>query len=106
MTTTTWVAGFRSAVLDPTESFLIQPSRGFRDQSVRQILHLDGGGGALRVLLGNEYGKDPLVIGAARVAVGTGGSTIDPDPDTVPTFGGSAEATIPAGGQLRATRST
>ncbi|WP_331771603.1 GDSL-type esterase/lipase family protein (plasmid) [Embleya sp. NBC_00888] len=101
MTTTTWVAGFRSAVLDPNESFLIQPSRGFRDQTVRQILRLDGGGGALRVLLANEYGKEPLVIGAARVAVGTGGSTIDPDTDTVLTFGGSAEVTIPAGGQLR-----
>lgn len=101
MTTTTWVAGFRSAVLDPNESFLIQPSRGFRDQTVRQILRLDGGGGALRVLLGNDYGKEPLVIGAARVAVGAGGSTIDPDTDTVLTFGGSAEVTIPAGGQLR-----
>ncbi|MFF7245620.1 GDSL-type esterase/lipase family protein [Embleya sp. NPDC008237] len=101
MTTTTWVAGFRSAVLDPNESILIQPSRGFRDQTVRQILHLDGGGTTLRVLLSNEYGKEPLVIGAARVAVGTGEGTIDPATDTVLRFGGAAEVTIPVGGYRR-----
>ncbi|MET7301801.1 hypothetical protein [Embleya sp. NPDC005575] len=42
--TTTWVAGFRSAVLDSNESIQIKPSRGFRDQTVRQILHLNDAG--------------------------------------------------------------
>lgn len=106
MTTTAWVAGFRSAVLSPYETIQIKPSRGFRDQTLRQILHLDGGGEAVRVQLSNEYGKEPLVIAAARVALrAERGDTADaaaetallPGTDTVLRFGGAAEVTVPVG---------
>ncbi|MFD9483700.1 SGNH/GDSL hydrolase family protein [Streptomyces sp. NPDC059991] len=106
MTTTAWVAGFRSAVLSPYETIQIKPSRGFRDQTLRQILHLDGGGEAVRVQLSNEYGKEPLVIAAARVALrAERGDTADaaaetallPGTDTVLRFGGAAEVAVPVG---------
>ncbi|MFD0355015.1 GDSL-type esterase/lipase family protein [Streptomyces sp. NPDC127110] len=100
MTTTAWVAGFRSAVLSPHEGIQLKPSRGFHDQTLRQILHLDGGGEALRVLLSNEYGKEPLLIEAARLAVRTSGSAVDPATDTVLRFGGATEVVIPAGERL------
>ncbi|MFC3499487.1 GDSL-type esterase/lipase family protein [Micromonospora krabiensis] len=44
--------------------------RGFADQTVRQVLHLAGGGEALRVRLTNRYGRAPLTVAAATVAVG------------------------------------
>ncbi|WP_406285450.1 GDSL-type esterase/lipase family protein [Embleya sp. NBC_00896] len=100
MTKTTWVAGFRSAVLSPHEGIQIQPSRGFHDQTLRQVLHLDGGGTAVRVLLDNEYGKEPLVIGAARLAVSAGGSAVDPATDTELRFDGATQVTIPVGGRV------
>ncbi|MFD9903127.1 GDSL-type esterase/lipase family protein [Streptomyces sp. NPDC059063] len=98
--TTTWVAGFRSAVLSPHEATQLKPSRHFHDQTLRQILHLDGGGEALRVLLSNEYGKEPLVIAAAHIAVRTTGSAVDPATDTALRFDGATEVVIPAGGRL------
>ncbi|MEU9143947.1 GDSL-type esterase/lipase family protein [Streptomyces sp. NPDC048349] len=101
MTTTAWVAGFRSAVLSPHEALQIKPSRGFNDQTLRQILHLDGGGEALRVILSNEYGKEPLVIAAARLAVRTSGSAVDPATDTALRFGGATEVVIPVGERLQ-----
>ncbi|MFD9905743.1 GDSL-type esterase/lipase family protein [Streptomyces sp. NPDC059063] len=110
MTATTWVAGFRSAVLSPHETVRINTSRGFRDQTLRQLLHLDGGGAAVRVLLSNEYGKEPLVIGAARVAVGAGsgspaegaaGTAVLPATDHVLRFDGATEVTVPVGAVVR-----
>ncbi|WP_371656329.1 MULTISPECIES: SGNH/GDSL hydrolase family protein [unclassified Streptomyces] len=106
MTTTAWVAGFRSAVLSPHETIQIKPSRGFRDQTLRQILHLDGGGEAVRVQLSNEYGKEPLVIAAARVALrAERGDAVDaaadtallPGTDRPLRFGGADEVTVPVG---------
>ncbi|MEW2524153.1 GDSL-type esterase/lipase family protein [Streptomyces sp. NPDC047071] len=98
--TATWVAGFRSAVLSPYETIQLKQSRGFRDQTLRQILHLDGGGEALRVLLSNEYGKEPLVIGAARIGVRTTGGAVDPATDTALRFGGETQVVIPVGERL------
>ncbi|OAR24262.1 GDSL family lipase [Streptomyces sp. ERV7] len=106
MDTTAWVAGFRSAVLSPHEIIKISPSRGFHDQTLRQILHLDGGGEAVRVRLSNEYGKEPLVIAAARLAIrAERGDAVDPSADTALLpgtdrplrFGGAAEVTVPVG---------
>ncbi|MFD0372863.1 GDSL-type esterase/lipase family protein [Streptomyces sp. NPDC127114] len=99
--TTTWVAGFRSAVLSPYEGIQLKPSRGFHGHTLRQILHLDGGGEAVRVLLSNEYGKEPLVIDAAGLAVRTTGSAVDPATDTELRFGGATEVVIPVGERLR-----
>ncbi|MGW4747750.1 GDSL-type esterase/lipase family protein [Streptomyces sp. NPDC004290] len=95
-----WAAAFRSAVLSPYESIQMKPSRGFHDHTLRQILHLGGGGEALRVLLSNEYGKEPLVVSAARVAVHTEAGAIDPATDTPLYFDGASETVIPAGERL------
>ncbi|GAA0381751.1 SGNH/GDSL hydrolase family protein [Microbispora corallina] len=98
--TPSWTAAFRSAVLSPHETIVLKPSRGFRDQTLRQILHLDGGGEALRVLLTNRYGDRPLVVAAARVAVRKAGGEILPETDAPLTFGGAAEVTVPAYGEV------
>jgi hypothetical protein len=46
--------------------------RSLRDQTVRQIARVSLGGSRVRVEFSNEYGSDPLVIGAAHVALAGG----------------------------------
>jgi lysophospholipase L1-like esterase len=71
--------------------------RALRDQTIRQIVRVSLGGNRVRVLLSNEYGSEPLKIGAAHVAVSAGGSAIAPGSDHALTFGGAPGITIPPG---------
>ncbi|WP_227979696.1 GDSL-type esterase/lipase family protein [Nocardia spumae] len=98
--TSTWLAGFRSAIISPYEQFQLTEPRGFSDATVRQVLHMAGGGRQLRVRLSNRYGRDPLDIGAARIALRKSGSTPIAETDTVVRFGGAERVRIPAGGEL------
>ena len=84
-----WTAGFRTAVISPYEQIQLTEPRGFADQTVRQVLHLAGGGERLRVRLTNRYGRAPLTIGAATAATGHGQATL--------TFDGAGKLTIPPG---------
>ncbi|GGO05004.1 GDSL-type esterase/lipase family protein [Micromonospora parathelypteridis] len=86
-----WAASFRTAVISPYEQLQFSEPRGFADQTVRQVLHLAGGGAALRVRLTNRFGRTPLTIGAATVAVG--------DRRAVLTVGGAGRWVVPAGGE-------
>jgi hypothetical protein len=47
----------------------INVPRALRNQTVRQIAAISISGNRVRVVLSNEYGSKPLVIGAAHVAV-------------------------------------
>jgi hypothetical protein len=71
--------------------------RSLRNQTVRQIATITLGGTRVRVVLSNEYGSDPLVIGAAHVAVAGQGGAIVAGSDRVLTFGGQPTVTIPPG---------
>ncbi|MBM0232212.1 SGNH/GDSL hydrolase family protein [Micromonospora sp. STR1_7] len=86
-----WTAGFRTAVISPYEQLQFSEPRGFADQTVRQVLHMAGGGEAFRVRLTNRYGRTPLTIAAATVVVG--------DRQAVLTVGGAERWVIPAGGE-------
>ncbi|GAA2213712.1 SGNH/GDSL hydrolase family protein [Nonomuraea monospora] len=118
------MAGFRSGVISPYEQIKLAESRGFRDETVRQALVLAGGGDQVRVRLTNRHGREPLTIGAARVALrptGDGpvpeterkarigdvtarevriGDAIVPETEREVRFGGAGEVTIPAGGEV------
>jgi lysophospholipase L1-like esterase len=95
-----WVAGFRSALVSPYEQIQLAQSRGFADQTVRQVLHLAGGGQRLAVRLSNRYGRAPLAVGGARVAVRKAADEIVPETDRELRFGGDAQVTIPAGQEV------
>ncbi|GAA4463882.1 SGNH/GDSL hydrolase family protein [Phytohabitans houttuyneae] len=84
-----WTAGFRSAVISPYEQIQLSEPRGFADQTVRQVLHMAGGGERVRVHLTNRYGRAPLTIGAAAVATGREQAAV--------LFDGAEKLTIPAG---------
>ncbi|MEY2935580.1 MAG: hypothetical protein RL033_6329 [Pseudomonadota bacterium] len=78
-------------------STLSGASRGFDDQTVRQVVQLSAGGSRVRVQLSNLFGTTPLVIGAAHVALSAGGDTVLPDSDRTLTFDGNSTVVIPAG---------
>ncbi len=76
----------------------LPPTPGqFEDQTIRMIARISKGGDQVRVRFENVFGTAPLVIGAAHVALHTGGGNIDPTTDRTLTFGGSTSATIPPG---------
>lgn len=59
------------------------------DQTVRQTVRASVGGSRVRIVLSNEYGTQPLQIGAARIAsAGEAGKAL--------TFGGQQAVTVPA----------
>lgn len=71
--------------------------RSLRNQTVRQIVTVGLGGKLVRLVLSNEYGSQPLQVGAAHVAIADSGSAIAPGSDRVVTFGGQTSVTIPPG---------
>jgi len=85
----TWTAGFRTAVISPYEQIQLTEPRGFADQTVRQVLHLAGGGERLRIRLTNRYGRTPLTIAGATAATEHGHAAL--------TFDGAEKLTIPQG---------
>lgn len=71
--------------------------RQLSDQTIRQVVRVSVGGRRARVVLSNAYGKQALVIGAARLAIPAAGATIVAATDRRLTFGGSPSVTIPPG---------
>lgn len=73
------------------------------NQTVRQVVHTSVGGDCLRLRLSNEFGDQPLVIGAADVALrakGGTGTDIAPATDRPVTFAGHREVTVPPGAPM------
>ncbi len=70
---------------------------GSADLTLREIVHLSVGGSAARIILSNEFGLDPLTIGAANMALSSGPGEIDPASARAITFSGRSSVTIPAG---------
>jgi lysophospholipase L1-like esterase len=70
---------------------------GSPDTTLREIVHISIGGPAVRIILSNEFGLDPLTIGAANIALSAGHGEINPASATTLTFGGHPTVTIPPG---------
>ncbi len=96
----TWLAGFRSAVISPYEQIQLTPPRGFANQTVRQVLRMAGGGERVRVRLSNRYGRAPLTIAAARLALRKTGAAIVTETDVALRFSGAEYVTIAAGEEI------
>lgn len=66
-------------------------------QTVRQIVRLSIGGRRVRIRLSNLFGKQPVVIGPAHLALHVTGSAIRPESDHAISFNGQSSVTIPTG---------
>ena len=76
---------------------LIDQNFGATDTTFREIVHVSLGGPMVRVVLTNEFGTDPLTIGAAHIAVSQGNSTINLVTAGGLTFAGHVSVAIPPG---------
>ncbi len=74
--------------------------RSLRNQTIRQIARVSLGGSQVRVELSNDYGDQPLVIGAAHIALAGSGGAIEAASDQPLTFGGKASVTVPPGAPI------
>ena len=68
--------------------------------TVRQVARLSVGGPRVRIVLSNAYGKVPLRIGTATVALADAASAIRPDSLRTLTFAGQPSATMSPGAPL------
>lgn len=88
-----WVGTWAAAPSDvPNNAHLFA-----QDTTLREIVRVSLGGPLVRVILTNEFGTEPLVIGAAHIADAAGGSSISLVSANALTFGGRPSVTIPPG---------
>ena len=67
------------------------------DSTVHQKLRVSVGGSRVRVVISNEYGQQPLLVGAARVAAMEGGACVRAGSGQALTFGGAQQVSIAPG---------
>lgn len=96
--TTRWVPAWGSAQMLATAADA-ERIAALGPVTIRQMIHLSGGGTMVRVRLSNVMGDQPLRIGGARLARGIPGQPQVTD-DRPLTFGGATETMIPAGAEL------
>jgi lysophospholipase L1-like esterase len=70
------------------------------NQTIRLHPRISLGGQMLRVRLSNAFGKHPVIVGAARIALRAGGPAIVPKTGRLLTFAGEPSAVIAAGAPL------
>jgi lysophospholipase L1-like esterase len=95
-----WVATWTASpqpVWDGT--FFANPSipPSLRNQTIRQTARVSVGGGKVRVVLSNEFGRAPVLIGAAQIAMAAEEGAIVAGSGKALTFGGKPSITIPPG---------
>ncbi|WP_031465846.1 SGNH/GDSL hydrolase family protein [Sciscionella sediminilitoris] len=95
-----WSAGWAVPDSAPQPALTDNGSaKGFRNDTIRQVIRVDAGGPQVRVRLSNRYGPTPLRLTGASIGyTGKAGALIDPRPLT---FGGSRSTVVPEGAQLR-----
>ncbi|MGC5037755.1 SGNH/GDSL hydrolase family protein [Streptomyces sp. DT190] len=97
--TGTWVSTWSTS---PAAGEPGTETTGMADRSVRNVVHTSVGGTSARVTLSNLYGRSPLSITSASIALSAGGGTAAALPDTLRrlTFGGGPTVVIPPGRQV------
>ena len=91
-----WV-GTWSCSPQPADDAQAAEVAGFRDTTLRQVVHVSIGGARLRVRFTNEFGRTPLALASVRIARSAGGGAIDPASERPVTFGGRDSVTVPGG---------
>ncbi len=91
----TWAASPQSVTPGPDEPLL-----KLEDQTVRERVRVSVGGDQIRICLSNEYGSEPLRVGAVSVAVPRGPTGVQPGSVRKVTFASADAATIPAGAPM------
>jgi lysophospholipase L1-like esterase len=88
----TWAASPQGALASGAPALAALDHR-----TIRQVVRVSMGGDTVRVRFSNAFGRTPLVVGAARIALSAGGGKIVPGTSRTLTFGGDSTFAIPAG---------
>ena len=88
-----WV-GTWSTAPQLVEPHNMPPAPGLSSNTLRQVVRVSLGGDSLRVRFSNEFSTQPVTINVVRVALATGGSTIDEATTKVLTFNGAKAVTM------------
>ena len=99
----TWLASWMASPQAVWSSDFLFPSNVpavLHGQTVRQVARLSVGGPRVRIVLSNAYGKVPLRIGAATVALATSASAIEAGSLRTLTFSGQPAASVAPGAPL------
>jgi lysophospholipase L1-like esterase len=91
----TWVGTWSTAQTGAATSG--RSRTGFRDQTIRNIVRVSAGGGAIRIRLSNVFGAVPLTVSGTHVAVRLAGAATVPGTTRAVTFGGGRAVTVPVG---------
>lgn len=70
------------------------------DLTYREIVHVTLGGDRIRIVLSNEFGDDPLLIGGAAVALSAGKGDVHGSTVQTVTFGGQPSIIVPSGAMI------
>lgn len=92
-----WIASWAAAPQPATAG--TASSRGFADQTVREIVRSSIGGAAVRIELTNAYGSRPLDVAAASIGAAGAGAGIGLGGTRALSFGGQSGVTIPPGAE-------
>lgn len=76
------------------------PLQRYDDRTLRLVVHTSVGGERVRIRLSNAYGRVPLHIAAAHVALRRGGAAIDAASDRALSFDGRPGVVIAPGGMV------
>jgi hypothetical protein len=95
VTPSIWVGAWGTS---PVNAQAVPDNRGGANESFRFLIYPTIGGTEERVRFSNFFATTPVMIGAARLSVGTDGSpAIDPAHDAALTFGGQSSVTLAPG---------
>jgi lysophospholipase L1-like esterase len=89
-----WIAVWAAPPTPPAPA-----AKSYENQTIRQVVRVTAAGKRVRIRLTNEYGKTPLVIGAATLAHATPAGVSTSTPLSM-TFNGKSSVTIPAGAPI------
>ncbi|WP_077801206.1 SGNH/GDSL hydrolase family protein [Streptomyces sp. JHA26] len=97
--TGTWVGAWSTSPVGPEPG---TATRGLAGRSVRNVVHAAVGGTGARITLSNLYGRTPLTVTHASVALAADDGTAAAVAASMRrlTFGGSPRVVVPAGGQV------
>lgn len=97
-----WIASWTASPQPLWDASFVLPTgmpESLHNQTLREKVRISVGGKRLRVVLSNRYGAEPLVIGAAHVALAGAEAAVLPGSDRALRFGGQPGVTIAPGAQ-------
>lgn len=93
-----WIGAWATSMQHPHPSGI--SNDGFKNQTLRMIVHPHASGSKLRLRFSNLYGSKPLTLGEVKVALAGDEMKAITGADHSITFGGQASVTIPTGEEL------